>query len=489
MGNVLSNLEPTALWKNFEDICGIPHPSKHEEKLREHVLAWAKAHNIESSVDEVGNVIMRKPATPGMEDRKGIILQAHLDMVPQKNSDTNHDFLTDPIKPRIDGEWVTATGTTLGADNGIGMAAALAVFEATDLVHGPLEMLLTIDEETGMTGAFGLKAGLLNGDILMNLDTEEEGDLCVGCAGGTNANIKFYYDEKPVAGDVQALKISVKGLKGGHSGVDIHLERANSNKLLNRILWYAYNNLGMRLSSIDGGSLRNAIPRESFAVVTLPKENVEDFQKFVKEFAVIVTNEYKNVEDGITILAEPVELPKTIIDNITTNNLLDAIYGTPNGVIRMSQDMKGLVETSTNLAIVKSNDGVIDVMCLLRSSVDSAKDDLENMFAGVYSLACAEYVFDGKYPGWKPNLDSPILAEMLAAYEKQFGTKPHIGAIHAGLECGLLGGVYKNWDMISFGPTINFPHSPAEKVNIPSVKKFWDFLTETLKNAPKKQLA
>lgn len=486
MGNVLNNLMPNALWKNFEDICSIPHPSKHEDKLREHVLNWAKAHNIEHSVDEVGNVIMRKPATPGMESRKGIVLQAHLDMVPQKNSDTTHDFLTDPIKPRINGEWVEATGTTLGADNGIGMAAAMAVFEATDLVHGPLEMLLTIDEETGMTGAFGLKPGLLNGDILMNLDTEEEGDLCVGCAGGTNANIQFHYTEEPVAGDLQALKITVKGLKGGHSGVDIHLERANSNKLLNRILWHAYKNMGLRLASIDGGSLRNAIPRESFAVVTLPKANVEKFQQFIKEFVDIVTNEYKNVEEGIIILAEPTALPASLIDNKTTGNLLNAVYATPNGVMRMSQDMKGLVETSTNLAIVKSHDKVIDVMCLLRSSVDSAKDDLENMFAGVYALADADYVFDGKYPGWKPNLDSPILKEMLAAYEKQFGTKPHIGAIHAGLECGLLGGVYKNWDMISFGPTINYPHSPAEKINIPSVNKFWAFLTETLKNAPKK---
>ncbi len=484
MGNVLSNLKPSALWKNFEDICGIPHPSKHEEKIREHVLSWAKAHNIECKVDDTGNVIMRKPATPGMENRKGIILQAHLDMVPQKNSDTVHDFLKDPIRPRINGEWVEATGTTLGADNGIGMAAAMAVFEATDLVHGPLEMLLTVDEETGMTGAFGLKAGLLNGDILMNLDTEEEGDLCVGCAGGTNANIKFQYTEKPVPADVQAFKIAVKGLKGGHSGVDIHLERANSNKLLNRILWYAFNNLEMHLASIDGGSLRNAIPRESFALITLPKANVNKFNEFIKEFTATVINEYKNVETDITILAEPADLPASIIDHVTTNNLLNAIYATPNGVIRVSQDMKGLVETSTNLAIVKSHNNVIDVMCLLRSSVDSAKEDLENMFACVYSLACAECTFNGQYPGWKPNLDSPILKEMLLAYEKQFGKKPHIGAIHAGLECGLLGGVYKNWDMISFGPTINFPHSPAERVNIASVEKFWEFLTETLKNAP-----
>lgn len=486
MGNILSGLKPTALWKNFEDICSIPHPSKHEEKIRDFVLSWAKTNNLQAFVDEVGNVIVSKPATLGMNDRKGIILQAHLDMVPQKNNDTQHDFLKDPIVPRIDGDWVKATGTTLGADNGLGMAAAMAVFESTDLVHGPLEMLLTVDEETGMTGAFGLKPGLLNGDILMNLDTEEEGDLCVGCAGGTNANMKFTFSQEIVTGDLIAYNLVVKGLKGGHSGVDIHLERGNSNKILNRILWHSFKNYGLRIASIDGGSLRNAIPRESAAFITLPKNNAEKFLLYIKEFTAILINEFKNVETDLTIIAEPVAVPEFWIDKLTTGNLLDAIYATPNGVIRVSQDMIGLVETSTNLAIVKSQDNVITIQCLLRSSVDSAKEDLENMFAGVYSLAGAEYTFNGKYPGWKPNMDSPILKEMLLAYEKQFGNKPHIGAIHAGLECGLLGGVYKNWDMISFGPTINFPHSPDERANIPSVEKFWAFLTETLKNAPKK---
>ena len=486
MGNILSGLKPSALWRNFEDICSIPHPSKYEEKMREHVLNWAKTNNLATYVDEVGNVIVKKPATAGMENRKGIILQAHLDMVPQKNNDTPHDFLTDPIVPRIDGDWVKATGTTLGADNGLGMAAAMAVLEATDLVHGPLEMLLTVDEETGMTGAFGLKPGLMNGDILMNLDTEEEGDLCVGCAGGTNANIKFTYTNEAPAADAQAFKLTIKGLKGGHSGVDINLERANSNKLLNRMLWHGYNKMGLRLAAIDGGSLRNAIPRESMAIITLPKNQVEAFQSYVKEITAVFINEYKNVETDITLVFEACAMPANLIDNGTTGKLLNAIYATPNGVIRVSQDMKGLVETSTNLAIVKSGNNVIDIKCLLRSSVDSAKDDLENMFAGVFTLAGAECVFDGQYPGWKPNLDSAILKEMLAAYEAQFGNKPHIGAIHAGLECGLLGGVYKNWDMISFGPTINFPHSPDEKANIPSVEKFWAFLTETLKNAPMK---
>lgn len=486
MTKVLNNMKPQILWNIFEEICNIPHPSKKEEKITAWVLDFAKKHSIEAFTDKVGNVIMRKAATPGKENLQGFIFQAHLDMVPQKNSDKKHDFAVDSIQPRIDGEWVKATGTTLGADNGIGLAAALAVLASTDIPHGPIEGLFTIDEETGMTGAFGLEGGLLKGDILLNLDSEEEGDLCVGCAGGTNANMKFKYSEETVSGDVKALKVTVKGLKGGHSGVDIHLERGNSNKILNRILWFAYHTMGLRLSSIDGGSLRNAIPRESFAVVTLPKANVDAFKKYVSEFTAIIINEYKNVETDIAILVDAMATPTTLIDSKTTANLLNAIYATPNGVIRVSQDMKGLVETSTNLAIVKSDNGEIKINCLLRSSVDSAKDDLENMFAGVYTMAEAEYVFDGKYPGWKPNMDSTILKSMLSTYEKLYGAKPHIGAIHAGLECGLLGGVYKNLDMISFGPTINFPHSPDEKVNIPSVQKFWDYLLEIVKNAPVK---
>jgi dipeptidase D len=486
MGKVLGSLQPASLWNHFEEICKIPHPSKHEEKIREYIVGWAKGLGLDTKVDEVGNVIIRKPATKGMEDRKGIILQGHIDMVPQKNNDTKHDFEKDPITPWIDGEWVKAKGTTLGADNGMGVAAAMVVLEAKDLVHGQVEALFTIDEETGMTGAFGLQPGYFTGDILMNLDSEDEGELYVGCAGGTNASLKFKYTEEATPAGSEAFKVNVGGLKGGHSGVDIALERGNSNKILNRILWDAHKNFGMRLASIEGGSLRNAIPRESFAVVTVAKDKVAAFKKLVDDYKHIIINEYKGVETDITITAETVAVPAKVIDSKTTFNFLNAIYATPNGVIRVSQDMKGLVETSTNLAIVKSQNGVIEVLCLLRSSVDSAKLDLEQMFESVYNLAGAESIFDGQYPGWKPNMDSAILKEMLAAYEKQFGNKPKIAAIHAGLECGLLGGVYKNWDMISFGPTIRFPHSPDEKVNIASVKKFWDFLVETLKNAPKK---
>ena len=486
MTKVLNNLKPQPLWDIFEGICGVPHPSKHEEKIIEWTLNFAKEHGIESFKDKVGNVILRKPATPGFENLKGVVMQSHLDMVPQKNNDTNHDFEKDPILPRIDGEWVKATGTTLGADNGLGMAASLAVMVAKDLQHGPLECLITVDEETGMTGAFGLEPGLLNGDILLNLDTEEEGGLCVGCAGGTNANIKFTYNEESIPSDSTALKLTVKGLKGGHSGVDIHLERANANKIINRVLWFANKNMGLRLASIDGGSLRNAIPREAFAVITLPNSNVDKFKKFVVDFTADVINEFKGVETDLTILVENTEVPAFLIDSKTTTNLLNAVYATPNGVIRDSQDMKGLVETSTNLAIVKSENKTIEVKCLLRSSVDTAKNDLEQMIESVYNLAGAEIIFDGQYPGWKPNMDSPILKTMISVYDKLYGKKPEIGAVHAGLECGLLGGVYKNWDMVSFGPTICFPHSPDEKVEIASVQKFWDYLVEILKNIPKK---
>lgn len=486
MTKVLNGLNPQRLWEIFEDICSIPHPSKKEDAIRNYVVAFAEKNNLACKVDEVGNVIIKKPATSGMEGRMGIVLQGHLDMVPQKNNDTNHDFEKDPIIPYIDGEWVKARGTTLGADNGIGVAAALALLESKNIPHGYLEGLFTIDEETGMTGAFGLKEGLLEGDILMNLDSEDEGELFVGCAGGTNANITFMFNEEPVPQGHEAFKVEIKGLKGGHSGVDIHLERGNSNKILNRILWHAFKNHELKLSSIEGGSLRNAIPRESSAIVLVPAGNSQAFTNFVKEFKEIVINEYKGVETDIEILAQKTALPAYIIDRKTTSNLLNAIYATPNGVIRDSQDMKGLVETSTNLAIVKSDGKTVKIQCLLRSSVDSAKDDLENMMEAVYNLAGASSVFDGKYPGWKPNMDSPILKEMIAVYDKKYGNKPKINAIHAGLECGLLGGVYKKWDMISLGPTIRYPHSPDEKVNILSVTKFWDFLLETLKNAPAK---
>jgi dipeptidase D len=487
MSKILEGLKPQPLWKYFEEICNIPHPSKKETRIIQFAKEFGQKLGLETIVDEVDNVIIRKPATPGMENRMGVILQGHLDMVPQKNSDVAHDFEKDPIKPRIEGEWVKATGTTLGADNGIGVSAAMAVLESKNIAHGPLEVLMTIDEETGMTGAFGLKPGLLKGDILMNLDSEDEGELYIGCAGGTNGNFKFKYKEEDVPTSMTALKLSVTGLKGGHSGVDIALGRGNSNKIIFRLLKQARCKFGLRIASIDGGSLRNAIPRESFAVVVVPKDKLNEITQFAKDFQTIVRKELSAVDPDVTIALTPTDAPAKIMDEKTEKNLINAIYACPNYVIRMSNEMPGLVETSSNLAIVKSANGEVNIQCLLRSSVDSAKDDLELMMKSVFQLALAdEIVFDGKYPGWKPNPASPILKAAGEIYNKKFGKIPDIKAIHAGLECGLLGGVYPNLDMISFGPTIRYPHSPDEQVNIKSVEKFWDFLVETLKHIPVK---
>ncbi len=486
MSKDILNLEPKPLWNNFYSLTQIPRPSKHEDKIREFAADFGKKLGLETIVDEVGNVIIRKPATPGMENRKGVILQGHLDMVPQKNSDKNHDFEKDPIETIVDGEWVRANGTTLGADNGMGVAAAMAILESKDIPHGPIEALFTSDEETGMTGATGLKPGVMKGEILINMDSEDEGELYIGCAGGTNGNFKFRYTEDAVPSGHIAYKISVTGMKGGHSGVDIHLGRGNANKVMIRFFWHAARKHGLRLSSIDGGSLRNAIPREAFAVITLPEANKDSFLNCLEEYTKTVRKELSAVEPDLKIETAGIEVPKRLIDEKTQQNLFNALYACPNGVIRMSNDMIGLVETSTNLAIVKSADGEINIQCLLRSSVDSAKTDLEQMMQCVFEMAGAEIIFNGQYPGWKPNPSSPILKTMQGVYQKKYGNIPEIKAIHAGLECGILGGAYPGWDMISFGPTIRYPHSPDEKVNIATVQKFWDFLVETLKNIPAK---
>jgi dipeptidase D len=486
MNEVLLKLEPAVLWKHFKALCDIPRPSKKEGKAIDYVYDFGQQLGLETIKDDVGNIIIRKPATGGMEDRKTVVLQGHLDMVPQKNSDKDHDFETDPIEALVEGEWVTANGTTLGSDNGIGVAAALAVLESKELKHGPVEALFTIDEETGMTGAFGLKPGLLKGDILINMDSEEEGELYVGCAGGLNANAEFSYTEVPVQDNVVAYTLSVTGLKGGHSGMDINLGRANSNKLLTRFLKYASNNYSLRLASIDGGSLRNAIPRESFAVVTIPAEKENDFLVAVSDFEKIFKLEMALVEPDLKFSAEKTGNPSVTIDPETQINLIHAVHVCPNGVIRVSDSMEGLVETSTNLAVVKSENGKIRIQCLLRSSVDTAKDDLASRMQSLFQLAAAEVKFDGGYPGWNPNPDSAILKVMKGVYSSKFDREPEMKAIHAGLECGLLGGVYPNLDMISFGPTIKYPHSPDEKVHIESVQKFWDFLVDTLENIPGK---
>ena len=479
------NLNPKELWANFHALTQIPRPSKHEEKVVAYLVDFAKKHNIECKVDKTGNVIMRKPATPGMENRKTAIMQAHVDMVPQKNNDTVHDFLTDPIKTRIVDGWVKATGTTLGADNGMGAAAAMTVLASTTLQHGPLEALFTIDEETGMTGAFGLEKDVLKGDILLNMDSETEGELYVGCAGGIDATITIDYKMEKTPANYCACKLSIGGLKGGHSGMDINLGRGNANKLLFRHLrWVA--ECGIRLIAIDGGNMRNAIPREASATFAMPVEHKDCIVKEFEKISAAVKKELEATEPDYCMKCEDVALPAEVICDADTQKLINTIMVVPNGIIRMSNSIKDLVETSLNIAIVKTDGQKFTIHALLRSSVDSAKEALGERLVCLAELAGGKCELSGAYPGWKPNMDSPILTTMQKVYKNLFGNEPKIMAIHAGLECGLFGGMYPNWDMISFGPTIAHPHSPDEGVEIASVEKFWNFLVETLKNIPVK---
>ncbi|MFH1121125.1 MAG: aminoacyl-histidine dipeptidase [Bacteroidota bacterium] len=484
MSNQILNLEPKAVWKHFYSLTQIPRPSKKEERIIEFMKDFGLRLGLETIVDEVGNVIIRKPATPGMENRKGVILQSHLDMVPQKNSDKAHDFEKDPIETIIDGEWVRANGTTLGADNGMGVAAIMTLLEAKDIVHGPVEALFTIDEETGMTGAENLKPGILKGDILLNLDSEDEGELYFGCAGGIDGSFEFSFQSKNPEPGTIAYKLSVSGLKGGHSGLDISLGRGNSCKILVRLLWHGVEKHNLRLSFIESGNMRNAIPREGYAIFTIPSGEKEKFEECMAKSFESIKSELSVTEPGLQIKVAGTEMPAFLMDTNTQNQMLRAVYGCPNGVIRMSDAMAGLVETSTNLSIIRSDNNSIKISCLLRSSVNSAKTDLTHMMGSIFELAGAKVAFEGGYPGWKPNPDSAILKTMQGVYNNRFGKIPEIKAIHAGLECGILGAVYPNWDMISFGPTIRYPHSPDEKVHVDSVGKFWIFLTETLKNIP-----
>jgi dipeptidase D len=485
MSNILSGLKPSALWKNFEAICAIPRPSKNEEKIQAFAKKFGEDLGLETIVDEIGNVIIKKPATPGMEDRLTVIMQSHLDMVPQKNSDIDHDFDKDPIQPYIEAGWVKAKGTTLGSDNGIGAAAAMAVLESKDIPHGPIEVLLTTDEETGMTGANGLKPGLLDGDILLNLDSEDEGELYIGCAGGVNTNVIFDYQEENIPIDSTAFKIKIAGLRGGHSGLDINYGRGNACKIINKLMLGA-DKFGLRLAEIDAGSLRNAIPREAFATVVIPDSNIMEFNNYVYQFTDSEKEVLKETDQGLNIDIEKTEMPAALIDAKTQKNLFEAIEKSPNGVVAMNKNMPNVVETSTNLAIIKSGDGKIEVASLQRSAVDNDRDKVAQDFYDVFKNVGANPEFSGRYPGWKPNVESLILSEMKDIYNKKFGKVPEIKIIHAGLECGILGAVYTNWDMISFGPTIRNPHSPDEMVDIETVEKFWIFLIETLKHIPKK---
>ena len=484
--NTIADLSPQVVWKNFYALTQIPRPSKFELEAAKYICDFGKNLGLESFQDEVGNVIIRKPATPGMEDRMGIILQAHIDMVPQKNNDVEHDFKKDPIKPRIVGDMVYATGTTLGADNGLGCAVAMAVLEDKEMVHGPIEVLITIDEETGMTGARALKPGVIKGDILINLDSETEGELYVGCAGGLDCSAVFNYTTEAVPAGYVGQALNVKGLVGGHSGMDIILCRANANKVLVRALLPLLRDLDARLINIEGGNMRNAIPREGVAYIAVPEAKLAEAKALVAKVEAEVKVEYAATDKDAKVFLEDAPISGEAICQQVALNLCKALYACPSGVERMSDAMPGLVETSNNMAIVKSENGVINVHSLMRSSVDTAKDDLAERMRAVFELAGAEVSFRGGYSGWAPNMASPILKEMKSVYEKLYGKQPAVMAIHAGLECGILGGTYPNWDMVSCGPTIFSPHSPDERVEIDSVGKWYDFVVEVLKEAPKK---
>ncbi len=485
MSTILS-LAPQRVWKHFYDLTQIPRPSGHMKQVTEFLLDFGKQHGLEAFTDEIGNVIIRKPATPGMEDRKGVILQAHMDMVPQKNNDTVHDFLKDPIKAYVDGDWVKAEGTTLGADNGLGVAAIMAVMEAKDLKHGDLEALITTDEETGMVGAFGLKPGVVKGEILLNLDSEDEGELYIGCAGGVDITATLGYKEVAPDADDIALKITLKGLRGGHSGLEINQGRGNANKLLVRFVREAIAGYEARLASWEGGNMRNAIPREAQAILTIPAENEGELLGLVKYCEDLFNAEFSAVETPISLKAERVALPAGLVPEEIQDNLVSAIFACQNGVMRMIPTVPDTVETSSNLAIITIGGGEAAIKILARSSCDSMKENLATSLESCFSMAGMKVELSGAYSGWQPNVESPILHAMKKSYEEQFGKAPEVKVIHAGLECGIIGAILPGLDMISFGPTLRSPHSPDERALIPTVSKFYDFLVATLAQTPKR---
>lgn len=487
MSTEIRQLEPKALWNKFADLNAVPRPSKKEARVIAFMKDFGKSLGLETIEDEVGNVIIKKPATAGMENRTTVVMQSHLDMVHQKNNDTVFDFDTQGIKMFIEGDWVKAKGTTLGADNGLGVATIMAILESTDIPHPAIEALFTIDEETGMTGAMGLKGDLLSGGILLNLDTEEDDEIGVGCAGGIDVTASRTYNEEETPEFKIGYKIEVKGLQGGHSGMQIHEGLGNANKIMNRLLFGGFENFGLRISEIDGGSLRNAIPRESRAIVAIDAINEETFISEIQELGNTIKKEFKTMEPDLEIKVLKSETPKTIMDLGIQEGLIRALYAALNGVYRMSADIPDLVETSNNIARVLVKDGYIKIGCLTRSSVESSKLDLANALRATFELTGCEVEFSGAYPGWTPNMGSKILKVMTKIYEELNGEKPHVAACHAGLECGILGQNYPDMDMISFGPNIKGAHSPDERAQISSVQKYWKFVLEILKAIPVKK--
>ena len=475
-------LHPAEVFHYFAEICKVPRPSKHEDKIIEYLRGFAARHNLPCKVDEAGNVLITKAATPGCEGRKTVVLQSHIDMVCEKNADTDHDFTRDPIRTYVDGEWLKARGTTLGADNGIGVATELAILASDTIEHGPIECLFTVDEETGLTGAFALKPGFITGEMLINLDSEDEGEIFIGCAGGINTTADFTYTDEPVPAGYAGLRINVGGLTGGHSGDDIDKGRANANKLLNRLLCTVARQTDMRLCTIDGGNLHNAIPREAEAVIAVPDADKERVRVALNIFTADVEDEYAATEPNVRLTLESVPVPATAIDRDTARRLLDAVHGVWSGVYAMSRDIPGLVETSTNLASVKMQEGsIIRVGTSQRSSTNSARRNAASRIEAAFSVAGAEVTHESEYPGWKPSLKSHILEVCKASYRRLFGKDPVVRAIHAGLECGLFLDKYPHLDMISFGPTLRGVHAPGERLDLASLDRFVLLLEDVIR--------
>ena len=486
MSQDIRNIEPKSVWNHFADLNAVPRPSKKEERIIQFMVDFGNNLNLETFTDHVGNVIMKKPATSGFKNRKTIVMQGHIDMVHQKNADTVFDFDTEGIKMFVEGDWIKAKGTTLGADNGLGVAAIMAILSSTDIDHPEIEALFTIDEETGMTGAMGLKAGVLKGEILLNLDTEEDDEIGIGCAGGVDVTATKTYKEEETPANTTGFTISVKGLNGGHSGMDIIKGLGNANKIMNRILFDSFTNFGLRISEINGGSLRNAIPRESFATVVVDTISKEPFLFETTEVINTIKKEFSTLEANLEIEITEVLATEKVMDLGVQEGFIKSIYSALNGVYRMSPDVAGLVETSNNIARIIVKDGTIKIACLTRSSSESNKWDLANSLRSCFELAGFDVDFEGTYPGWLPNLNSEILVIVENLYKELFKENPRVEACHAGLECGILGQNYPTIDMISFGPTIRGAHSPDERAQISSTQKFWKLLLHVLKNIPKK---
>jgi len=482
----LKGLNPTELWNYFEKICEVPRASKKEEKIRQFLIDLAAKHNLSAKTDKAGNLLITKPAAKGREDAPVVVLQTHMDMVCEKNSDKVFDFDHDAIEPVIEGEWVKANGTTLGADCGIGIAAQMAVLSSDTISHGPIECLFTVDEETGLTGAFALEPGFMSGEILLNLDSEDEGELFIGCAGGIDTLGTLYYEAEPAPRGAYALKISVTGLKGGHSGDDIHKGRGNAIKILNRFLWYAAKKYELDIAEFNGGNLRNAIAREAYAVVVLPQSSKEDLITDFNMFASEIENEYEKTEPKLRLRADSVDVPEHRMSRESRDLLLNILYACPHGVLAWSSRMEGMVETSTNLASVKTGDNhSLEITTSQRSEIESRKMDAARMVESVLRLGNAEVVHTDGYPGWTPNPDSEVLAITVDSYKRLFGHNPVVRSIHAGLECGLFLAKYPKLDMVSFGPTIRNAHSPDESLEIATVDKFWRHLKDVLEHIGK----